>query len=288
MSVPVPIIVCGAKQQLATMVRSNMLPEFNVIYAGFDLAASAKEVPQILSGSPPPSASLHTQVGSNDFQLAPRAVVTGGGYSDEAFQTLFQACVGACGSESALPVPFFRVDNAITSRLKNDYHNHDTHHRYFPSASLSSVPSVPGISATIPASISCTTAAAGGISPGNSCTPTPSSRTGTFLSPSSPVRPGAPSSTAPLPPSNSATPPPPPPNPARCRRRRRHHHAAAAIAAARTPSTMPAMAPALNDDDDDDEVVLVLGRMGTMDGVALSLHVRCEREKVREVQSVMR
>ncbi|KAK7701595.1 hypothetical protein SLS57_011680 [Botryosphaeria dothidea] len=72
----------------------------------------------IISGSPPAAASLHTDVGSNDFTVPPRAVIAGGGYNDEAFETLYQGCVQACGSEANLPVPFFRVSNAITSRLE--------------------------------------------------------------------------------------------------------------------------------------------------------------------------
>ncbi|KAF4544361.1 Programmed cell death 6-interacting protein isoform x1 [Lasiodiplodia theobromae] len=127
MATPIPIIVCGATQAVAVQVKSNMLPEFDVVYAGFDLPATLTEVPQILSNrtSPPPSSTLHTQLGSNDFTTNgfPRAVVAGGGYTDEAFNKLFQACVQACGGGGSdedaklLPVPFFRVDNGITSRL---------------------------------------------------------------------------------------------------------------------------------------------------------------------------
>ncbi|KAB2568736.1 hypothetical protein DBV05_g12584, partial [Lasiodiplodia theobromae] len=100
MATPIPIIVCGATQAVAVQVKSNMLPEFDVVYAGFDLPATLTEVPQILSShttasssSPPAAATLHTQLGSNDFTTRgfPRAVVAGGGYTDEAFNKLFQA-----------------------------------------------------------------------------------------------------------------------------------------------------------------------------------------------------
>ncbi|KAL0253259.1 hypothetical protein SLS55_010231 [Diplodia seriata] len=58
---------------------------------------------------------------NNTFTPPPRAVVTGGGYSDDAFSDLFNACVAACGGkESDLPVPFFRVDNTITERLAKE------------------------------------------------------------------------------------------------------------------------------------------------------------------------
>lgn len=93
-------------------------PTRQVVYGGHDFDCAAKEVPQIISGSPPPASSLHTQVGSNDFTVFPRAVITGGGYSDEAFQTLYQACEKACGGQENLPVPFFRVDNALTDKLE--------------------------------------------------------------------------------------------------------------------------------------------------------------------------
>ncbi|KAL1640202.1 hypothetical protein SLS58_007153 [Diplodia intermedia] len=119
MSRPIPIIVCGATQKVAAMVKSNMLPEYDVVYAGHDLPSTLHEVPLILAGTPPPGASLHTQLGSNDFLTSPpRAVVAGGGYGDDAFRALFAACVAACGgNESDLPVPFFRVDNDVTARL---------------------------------------------------------------------------------------------------------------------------------------------------------------------------
>ncbi|KKY27168.1 hypothetical protein UCDDS831_g00915 [Diplodia seriata] len=121
MSRAIPIIVCGATQKMASMVKSNMLPEYDVVYAGHSLPSSLHEVPLILAGTPPPAASLHTQLGSNDFSSFPRAVVTGGGYSDDEFSDLFNACVAACGGkESDLPVPFFRIDNAITKRLAKE------------------------------------------------------------------------------------------------------------------------------------------------------------------------
>ncbi|KAF9629178.1 hypothetical protein BFW01_g10381 [Lasiodiplodia theobromae] len=117
MSAPIPVILCGAMRPVAALVRSHMLLEYDVVYAGHDIAAATKEVPKIISGSSPPSTSLYTQIGSNDFTVLPRAVITGGGYNEEAFQTLFQACAEACGSEVALPVPFFRTDNALTDQL---------------------------------------------------------------------------------------------------------------------------------------------------------------------------
>jgi hypothetical protein len=75
------------------------------------------DVPLIISGYPPSPSSLHTQLDCNDFAAPPRAIITGGGYSDEAFHELYQSCVEACGSMENLPVPFFRTSNELTDRL---------------------------------------------------------------------------------------------------------------------------------------------------------------------------
>ncbi|PYI08110.1 hypothetical protein BO78DRAFT_395979 [Aspergillus sclerotiicarbonarius CBS 121057] len=91
-----------------------MLPEYNVVYAGHNLSDAEREVPLVLAGCSPPPATLHTQVGSNDFTIPPRAVITGGGYSEGRFQALYQACAKAGG---AITVPFFRTDNQLTDQL---------------------------------------------------------------------------------------------------------------------------------------------------------------------------
>jgi hypothetical protein len=88
-----------------------------VVYFGHNIPAVKKEVPLILSGSSPDKATLHTQIGSNDFNTPPYAVVTGGGYDDAAFDGLYDACAEACGSPAKLPVPFLRTSNEITARL---------------------------------------------------------------------------------------------------------------------------------------------------------------------------
>ncbi|KAH7012372.1 hypothetical protein B0J12DRAFT_690277 [Macrophomina phaseolina] len=117
MSTPIPLILCGASREVAAKVKANLFPEYNVVYAGYDLPATAREVPQILLGNPPATASLHTDVGSNDFTVPPRAIIIGAPYSDEDFQTLYQGCVEAFGSEANLPVPFFRVDKSLSAKL---------------------------------------------------------------------------------------------------------------------------------------------------------------------------
>ncbi|PYI35082.1 hypothetical protein BP00DRAFT_363861, partial [Aspergillus indologenus CBS 114.80] len=115
MTTAIPVILCGAKREVAALVRAHMLPEYNaVVYAGHSLPAAEQEVPLILAGKAPPASALHTQVGPNDFTIAPRAVITGGGYSEDRFQTLYQACANASG---VLPVPFLRTDNHLTDQL---------------------------------------------------------------------------------------------------------------------------------------------------------------------------
>ncbi|OOG00548.1 hypothetical protein ASPCADRAFT_502844 [Aspergillus carbonarius ITEM 5010] len=115
MSTPTPVILCGAMREVAALIRTLLLPEYNVVYAGHNLSAAEREVPLILAGSPPSASTLHTQVGSNDFTDPPRAVITGGGWNEERFQALYRACEEA--TNGALPVPFFRTDNALTDRL---------------------------------------------------------------------------------------------------------------------------------------------------------------------------
>lgn len=136
MSTPIPVILCGAMKGMANLIRTTMLPEYNgkassnepnpfksnliklpVIYAGYNPTHTAHEVPLIISGNPPHPSSLHTQLSSNDFTIPPRAIITGGGYSNELFQELYQNCIQACGSQKDLPVPFFRTSNEITDRL---------------------------------------------------------------------------------------------------------------------------------------------------------------------------
>ncbi|PYH81347.1 hypothetical protein BO82DRAFT_432687 [Aspergillus uvarum CBS 121591] len=114
MTTAIPVILCGAKREVAALVRAHMLPEYDVVYAGHNLPAAEQEVPLILAGKAPPASALHTQVGPNDFTIAPRAVITGGGYSEDRFQTLYQACANASG---VLSVPFFRTDNHLTDQL---------------------------------------------------------------------------------------------------------------------------------------------------------------------------
>ncbi|KAJ5379810.1 uncharacterized protein N7496_002238 [Penicillium cataractarum] len=117
MSTPTPLILCGAKKHMANLIKTKLLPEYNVIYAGYNPIHSKREVPLIISGNPPAYDSLHMKLASNDFTSPARAIVTGGGYSEEGFQELYQACVKACGSRENLSVPFFRASNEITDRL---------------------------------------------------------------------------------------------------------------------------------------------------------------------------
>lgn len=88
-----------------------------VLYSGFSLAATLKEVPLILSGNPLPPQAFHTQIGPNNFDVQPLAVAIGGGYDDEAFDKLYSACVSAVGGKEMLGVVFLRADNELTEKL---------------------------------------------------------------------------------------------------------------------------------------------------------------------------
>ena len=94
---------------------------FSAVYSGHSLPAALEELPLILSGKPPPSSSLHTRIGSNSFDKPPVALIVGGGYDDEKFGALYDACLKACGeSKKNLGVPFFRVSNEITKKLEEE------------------------------------------------------------------------------------------------------------------------------------------------------------------------
>jgi hypothetical protein len=56
-----------------------------VIYACYNITHTKREIPLIISGHPPHPSSLHTQLSTNNFTIPPRAIITGGGYSDELF-----------------------------------------------------------------------------------------------------------------------------------------------------------------------------------------------------------
>jgi hypothetical protein len=88
-----------------------------VVYAGFSLPETLEGVPLILAGQAPSASSLHTHVGSNTIDRRPVAVAVGGGYSDDDYKKLRDACIKACGSKRPLGAAFFRADNAITDRL---------------------------------------------------------------------------------------------------------------------------------------------------------------------------
>lgn len=133
----VPIITCGDHKPDAIGVHAGMKPEYDgkmlllpwkppprliksysVIYAAFSLPETFDELPQILADNPPAASALHTQVASNSFERRPVGIVIGGGYDDEAYGKLYNACLQACGDEKKkLGVAFFRADNELTDRL---------------------------------------------------------------------------------------------------------------------------------------------------------------------------
>ena len=111
-----PIITCGDKARDATAVNPLMKPEYDVLYSGYSLPETLHELPLILSGKVPTPETLHSQIGPNDFTTRnPVAVSIGGGYSDDDFKKLFDACSEACGGH--LPVVFLRADKELTKKL---------------------------------------------------------------------------------------------------------------------------------------------------------------------------
>lgn len=92
-----------------------------MIYAGFDLDTTRSELPRLFIGDTSlVRQSLHTQIGTNDFQaVSPVAIAIGGGYDDDAFQKLHKAIVEAfeTAGKPMFKYAYFRADNEITDRL---------------------------------------------------------------------------------------------------------------------------------------------------------------------------
>ena len=62
------------------------------------------ELPALLSGGPPPADSGFANHGTGNYTRAPVAVLTGGGWDDEAFAALRASCLGVS------TVPWLRPD----------------------------------------------------------------------------------------------------------------------------------------------------------------------------------
>lgn len=63
------------------------------------------------------------------------AIVVGGGYDDNAYNALRQACIDACGGSARnLGVAFFRADNELTDRLVKEGKGPEKRTKDYPAA----------------------------------------------------------------------------------------------------------------------------------------------------------
>ncbi|KAF2181768.1 hypothetical protein K469DRAFT_791471 [Zopfia rhizophila CBS 207.26] len=93
--------------EITKFVKEGLLSEYEVIHIILTPTAGAADIPSILSGNAPPDHAAN--LGSQNYANPPVAVVTGGGYDDEAFNSMKDAC------RNVKAVPWVRPDK---SKLK--------------------------------------------------------------------------------------------------------------------------------------------------------------------------
>ncbi|KAF2128402.1 hypothetical protein P153DRAFT_367553 [Dothidotthia symphoricarpi CBS 119687] len=86
----IPIIVCGRNPKIAARVRQTLLPEYDVIHIILTPEAGAKDIPLLLSGKTPPETSSNH--GSQNYTQPPIAVAVGGGFDNDTFNQMKDAC----------------------------------------------------------------------------------------------------------------------------------------------------------------------------------------------------
>ncbi|OZJ02276.1 hypothetical protein BZG36_05161 [Bifiguratus adelaidae] len=102
MSDPIPVVLCGKTEQIATTVIATMKPELEVIHLILTPDAGKAQIPALLRGETDvPSDSA---LGSKNYSKPPAAVVTGAGYDGQAVEEMRAAC------KETKPVPWLRPD----------------------------------------------------------------------------------------------------------------------------------------------------------------------------------
>lgn len=130
----IPVIVCGRRESVGSVVIEGLKPEYegtlkphqtSLIKTKYELQSHKKTVihfvmspegglrnlPLILSGSTP--ANEESSLGSKIYSQPPRAIILGGGYSDDDLAKLQDA---ATSSSGAVRVPWLKADLEKTKR----------------------------------------------------------------------------------------------------------------------------------------------------------------------------
>ncbi|KAK7046366.1 hypothetical protein R3P38DRAFT_2873468, partial [Favolaschia claudopus] len=105
---PIPILVTGVAVAVGSRVIQAVKPEYEVVH--FTLApAATKEIPLLLKGQAPKDPS--SDLGSGNWDVFPKALVFGGGYTDEMIEAVQKAV--AAETEGVKRIPWLRVDSSI-------------------------------------------------------------------------------------------------------------------------------------------------------------------------------
>ncbi|OAL51248.1 hypothetical protein IQ07DRAFT_586785 [Pyrenochaeta sp. DS3sAY3a] len=87
---PIPIIVCGRNPAIAKNVRKGLEPEYDVIHIVLTPEQGISDIPPLLSGQKLSTTPIN--LGSQNYAQKPVAVALGGGFSDDQFQQIRDAC----------------------------------------------------------------------------------------------------------------------------------------------------------------------------------------------------
>ncbi|RFU30486.1 hypothetical protein B7463_g5869, partial [Scytalidium lignicola] len=91
MTSSIPIVILGRRAEVAKGVIAAIVPEYEVVHTFLASDNAPVDLPVILRGeSLPPRENLGTQ----NYSRPVTAIITGGGYNDEMFNELREACTG--------------------------------------------------------------------------------------------------------------------------------------------------------------------------------------------------
>ncbi|KAF3765089.1 hypothetical protein M406DRAFT_292368 [Cryphonectria parasitica EP155] len=101
-----PVITTGIHEEIGRAVIDQLKPEYEVIHLAL-LSNVENELPFLLKNQAPPSPS--SSLGTGNWDSPPRAILFGGGYTDEIISRLQEL---AASTEGARQIPWLRVDAA--------------------------------------------------------------------------------------------------------------------------------------------------------------------------------
>ncbi|KAA8652646.1 uncharacterized protein ATNIH1004_001551 [Aspergillus tanneri] len=100
-----PVLLCGRLERVGSLVIEELKPEYEVIHFITSVEDGTINLPLILSGNLPKWEG--SGLGSKIYSRAPKAVILGGGYDDEAIEKLRQA---VAISQGTIQVPWLKAD----------------------------------------------------------------------------------------------------------------------------------------------------------------------------------